>query len=390
METWNGLVRTNFLCRAEQTKDSMDGVDEEFLNTDQQYVYSRNEYLSNVGKTGIFQSMRNLLACAFLLVQFLVIAPPANAAFDGCPNQWSIPQNLMDATPEQIRTLYSPAFDTVIRPSSDSQYSFDGISWITVKGLWTNIPKPELAVQRNYDVSTLMSYFSNHFEDVTLVRLGDLSWIREKRVFLKTSISVSKQGCASPALFFYLKEYTPPTIEVLSFASEVEKFKERFRNFEFFESALSKYAKCLSNWNGYNKSVELRKPLDTCYLGDIRGNSGGTDAPIAVNLLPNEPGCLEFLKGNPSVASTVGIKAGTSCTYSILGFKGENYLGWADHPSSAKLPLFYDAATDKIISFGTLKISPKVILKSITCIKGGVTKKLSGSNSKCPKGFMRK
>lgn len=330
--------------------------------------------------------MRKFIAAFIAIVQMAILSPRSYASFDGCPNQWSIPKNLVEATPEQIKTFWSPDFNTVITPSRDSQFSFDGNNWITVKGFWTNIPKPEQAIERNYDIDLLMSYFGSQWEDVTLIKFGDLSWLKQKKIFLKTTINATKQGCGAPVSFYYLKEYVPPGVVTLNFIDEISKFKENFRNFQIYDAALAKYDACLNKWKNYANSSEIRKPLDTCYIGDI----GIIGYPIATRLVPNEPGCLEFLNGNANLASTVGIKAGSNCSYSIIGFKGENYLGWKDYPSNSKVPTYYDSTTDKIVIFGTLQISTKQSSSTITCVKGKLIKKMTGINPKCPAGYTKK
>lgn len=334
--------------------------------------------------------VKKLIAVSLCLVQIFFFSPPARGAYDGCPDSWPIPRNLMAATADQLKTFWTPDFNTVVRPSDNSQYSFDGTRWTTVKGIWVNIPKPEQVLQRNHEVNTLMSFFWSRWEDITLIRLGDFSWIKEKQIFLKTFVNVSKQGCGSPTTFFYEKNYFPPGEQVRSFSTEIEKLKNNFRNFEFFEAALSKYSACISAWQGYNRSRELRKPLDTCYIGSIRGASSGVEASVEIRLIPNEQGCLEFLNGNANTASTVGVRAGSSCSYSIIGFKGDNYANWISRPDNSNLPFFYDALEDKIITFGTLQISAKPIQKTITCAKGKILKKVSAINPSCPKGFTRR
>ena len=331
--------------------------------------------------------MKRSLIAITLVIGVLIPAPTSNASPNGCPKDWQIPQNLMEASPEQIQSITTPDFNTIVTPSRDSQYSFDGLKWITTKNSRANIQNFGSAAPRNYDVDLLLSYFRSKWDDVTFIKFGDLSWLKESKIYLRTSISVTKQGCGSPTVFYYQKEYVPPGTETVTFEDEIAKIKDRFQNYQLFDSAKAKYYECLRQWKSYNTSIELKKPIDSCFLSDF----GKFGHAAVVSLIPDGPGCLEFLPGNSNTATAVGIKQGSSCSYSILGFKGDNFIGWkSDFPINTQIPSFYDAASDKLVFFGKITINTKSQFKTITCVKGKTNKKITAVTPKCPAGYKKK
>jgi hypothetical protein len=321
-----------------------------------------------------------------LVIGMLIPVPISNASPNGCPKDWQIPQNLMEATPEQVQSIFTPDFNTVVRPARDSQYSFDGLKWITTKNSRANIQNFGSSASRNHDVDVLMKYFNSKWDDSTFIKFGDLSWLKQRKIFLRDSIAVTKQGCGSPTVFYYEKEYVPPGTETVVFEDEMAKIKDRFQNYQLFDSAKAKYYDCLRKWNSYNTSIESKKPIDNCFLSEVAVN----DTYALVRLIPDGPGCLEFLQGNSNRSAAIGIKQDSSCTYSILGFKGENFISWISVLNADVIPTYYNVASDKMVFFGNITINTKSQFNTITCIKGKVTKKVTAVSPKCPAGYKKK
>jgi hypothetical protein len=339
-------------------------------------------------------SARNKSFWIHLIVLLLVTSifapiPKAKAAFSGCPETWNLPKNLMEASAEDLKKFYEPNFETVLRPSQDTQYSFNNIQWFTVKSGWVNLVKPEQVNQQYFDASLLFSFFSSRWEDVTLIRLGDLEWLSQSRIFIRNTVSVVKQGCGNPTEFYFEKSFTPPQIETLNFETEIAKFKDKFINFEKYDSALQNYSKCLQNWKSYSGKNLSKMPLDTCYVGSTV--KPGYGYPVTIQLIPDKSKCLDFLPGNANRATTVGVKPGTNCSFTILGFWGDNLLGSQNSADYAQVPIFFNGSTNKYVSFGKISIAARALASTtITCIKGKTIKKITEVNPKCPAGFKKK
>jgi hypothetical protein len=327
--------------------------------------------------------------CFFALLQPLSLS---NASPSGCPNEWNIPKNLFDASADQKKELLTPDFDTVIKPNRDAEYSFDGISWIKVKNSYLNLQALDSIIwedplfQRDSEVKVLVNFFGSRWNDITPINLGNLGWLDNKKIYLRTSVEISKQNCGPAATYYYQKELTPPGVEITSFEIEALKIKGGFENYQLYDSFVQRYKTCISKWQSYNNSGESRKPLEPCYFDR-------TPIRVEIELVPNEPNCLIFLPGNVNIASTVGIKAGSNCSYTILGFTGD-----AEYVSAGKRGIqatggqrtsYYNERTGNLVSFGKITISASVKAVKSTCIKGKVIKIVTGSNPKCPKGFKK-
>jgi hypothetical protein len=326
----------------------------------------------------IFYSSVTLITC------LLSPITQANASPSGCPDSWTIPKNLIEASNEQIQELYARDFNTIITPNRDMQFSFDGTSWTNIKNGAINIRNVTGQKQKEFEASVLLNFFKSRWEDVTLLRLGDLSWTKQNKIYLRTSVSVLKQGCGPATTYFSQSEFSPPSFENLLFENEIAKIKDKFQNFRAYDEALSIYKNCLLRWQNYNNSNGVKKPLFPCYMWTPGGPEG-----IYVDLIPEEPKCLEFIVGDANNASTIGVKNGSDCTYQIMGFTGESFLNnvYRSYPSP---PYHYNPITEKLVTFGSLRINTKNKLTKVTCIKGKTSKTISGLNPKCPSGYKKK
>lgn len=319
--------------------------------------------------------------------------PVSNASPTGCPNEWNIPKNLFDASAEQKKELLTPDFYTVIKPNRDAEYSYDGINWLKVKNGYLNIRALDSIIwedpifQRSSEVGVLVNFFSSRWDDITPIILGDLSWLNQSKIHLRTSLEISKQNCGAPSTYYYQKELIPPGLEVSNFENEALKIKNGFQNYQLYDSFVQRYKSCLSRWQKYNNSAEARKSLEPCYFdrSPIRSE---------VELVPNEPNCLVFLPGNVNTTSMIGIKPGTSCSYTILGFTGDaEYVSEGKRGMQAtgdQLVSHYNERTGNLVSFGKITISSPIKASKITCLKGKLTKIVTGPNPKCPSGYKKK
>jgi hypothetical protein len=319
--------------------------------------------------------------------------PVSNASPSGCPNEWNIPKNLFDASAEQKKELLTPDFYTVIKPNRDAEYSFDGINWTKVKNGYLNLQALDSIIwedpifQRNSEVEVLVNFFGSRWDDVTPIILGDSRWIYKSKIYLRTSLEISKQNCGPPSTYFYQKELTPPGLETTTFEIEAMKIKSSFENYQLYDSFVQRYKTCISKWQSYSNSSESKKSLEPCYFDR-------TPIRVEIELVPNEPNCLVFLPGNVNVTSTVGVKASSNCSYTILGFTGDaEYVSTGKRGNQAtggQRTNHYNERTGNLVSFGKITISTPVKAVKLTCIKGKLTKIVTGSSPKCPSGYKKK
>jgi hypothetical protein len=334
--------------------------------------------------------------CVFLGVLALVQpVSVSNAAPSGCPNEWNFPKNLFDASIEQKKELLTPDFSIVINPNRDAEYSFDGVNWVKVKNGYMKLPGLDSTVwqdplfEKNSQVTFLTGFFSNRYDDVTPISFGDMTWINQSKVYIRTSMEISKQNCASSVTYYYQQQFSPPGLETTNFESEALKIKNSFQNYQVFESFTQQYKNCISKWQNYDNSTQVKKPLEPCYLEVL-----SQYIRKEIELIPDEPGCLGFLPGNSNTASGIGIKPGTKCRYTILGFTGDApYVSPGQRGLGAtggRISSHYNVRTGNLVSFGKLTINSPVNSTTITCIKGKVTKKFTAIKPKCPTGYRKK
>jgi hypothetical protein len=327
--------------------------------------------------------------CFFALLKPL---PVSNASPSECPNEWNIPNNLFEATPEQKQELLSPNFNVSIKPNKDAEYSFDGLKWIKVKNGYLDIQSQyqfwnDPVLQKNADVRTLTNFFGKRWDEVSVISFGDLSWLKQSKIYLRTSVEISKQNCGPPSTYYYQGEFSPPGLETANSDDQIMTIvKNSFKNYQIFDSIMQRYKGCISKWQSYNNSSKLKKPLGYCSLEGY-----GVGWMPDIKLLPNEPNCLVFLPGDSDTASDIGIKPGTNCTYTILGFTADNkYFSQGLRGSQPRPTDHYNIRTGNLVSFGTLTINSPIKVIKLTCIKGKLTKIVSGVSPKCPSGYKKK
>jgi hypothetical protein len=214
-----------------------------------------------------------------------------------------------------------------------------------------------------------------------------MSWINQNKIYIRTSVEISKQNCASSATYYYQQEFAPPGMEIKNFESEATKIKNTFQNYQVFDLFSQQYKNCIIKWQSYNNSTQVRKPLDPCFLSNPPNVT-------VIKLEPDKPGCLVFLPGNVNTPSGVGIKQGTKCSYTILGFNGDPpYVSPGQRGLGAtggRISSHYNIRTGNLVSFGKLTINSPVNSSTITCVKGKVAKKVTAIKPKCPAGYKKK
>jgi hypothetical protein len=328
----------------------------------------------------------------FALVQ-PVSASKASPA--GCPNEWNIPKNLFDASDEQRRELLTPDFSTVIKPGRDADYSFDGLNWVKVKNGFLDLRELDSAVsedplfQKNSQVGVLTNFFNNRYDDITLISFGDLSWLNQNQIYLRTSLEISKQNCGPAVSYYYQKLLSPPGLETTNFENEISKIKDSFLNYQIYDSFIQQYKNCVSKWQAYDNSTQVKKPIEPCFL-----NAQSLYIMKTIKLVPDEPSCLVFLPGNSNTATGIGIKPGTKCRYTILGFTGDApYVSSGQRGvgvTGGRISDHYNVRTGNLVSFGKLTINSPLNSSTITCVKGKLTKKVTAVKPKCPAGYKKK
>jgi hypothetical protein len=334
--------------------------------------------------------------CVFLGV-FALLEPisTSKAAPSGCPSEWNIPKNLFDASVEQRKEVLTPDFYTVIKPNRDAEYSFDGLTWVKVKNGYMNLPGLDSMVwqdplfEKNSQVTFLTGFFSNRYDDLTLISFGDMKWINQSRIYVRTSMEILKQNCVSSATYYYQQQFLPLGLETTNFESEAQKIKNSFQNYQVFDSFSQQYKNCISKWENYDNSTQIKKPLEPCYL-EVPSQYIRKE----IKLVPDEPNCLVFLPGNSNTASGIGIKPGTKCSYTILGFTGDApYVSSGQggmQATGGRISSHYNVRTGNLVSFGKLTINSLYKTSTITCVKGKVTKKVTAVSPKCPAGYKKK
>ena len=338
----------------------------------------------------------NRIFIVFLGV-FALLQPvyASKASPTGCPNEWNIPKNLFDASDEQRREVLTADFSTVIKPSRDADYSYDGLTWVKVKNGIVDLRELDSTLwadplfQKNSQVGVLTNFFRNRYDDITLISFGDLSWLNQKQIYLRTSLEISKQNCGPPVTYYYQKLLSPPGLETTNFEVEISKIKNSFQNYQIYDSVIQQYKNCISKWRDYDNSTQVKKPIEPCYL-----EAQSQYIRKEIDLVPDAPGCLVFLPGNSNTASGFEIKPGTKCSYTILGFTGDApYVSPGQRGMQAtggRISRHYNVRTGNLVSFGKITINSLLKTSTITCTKGKVTKKVTAVSPKCPAGYKKK
>jgi len=319
----------------------------------------------------------------FLSLVLLPSILPTNsyAATDGCPDTWVIDTSKFPN--EDLNKAVSKYGPEIIvsenQPKKLSTYAgVDGVS-------------PKLA--------NLESFF-HRVEIPSESFVGfDKRWRSFLYLYSKSTmvftIKVEKKGCVKPGLFTFNtnvptggREKMPMTsaleVKKISASKWAEENPFWFTDFKAqaeFANNLKKATVAVQVFLDNQKSLTKDQYvyphvlLDPYFPNIFVPSSRGYLNLIAQILDPN---CIDFIYSKEDKTYSPSIKLGKKCDF----VWSLNNYGQAGYQRA------YDDAFNELIIFdeiSTIDLSRKSI--TITCTKAKITKKVSGSNPKCPKGY---
>ena len=322
----------------------------------------------------------------------LTFGLPSNsyATTDGCPETWQLPELTFSLSGSDFQKYFSRTYDQIIKIGS-TEFSFDNIKWQkTSIGVFPiqdpNISEENRAYFLNNQIrSLILSGSEPKYGDDGLININ-LELIEYNQVYVKTSITVEKRSC-KPFTFFFNGKFETPKIIYQDFSQEFLKISSFFRDYQSEEKAKNNYNKCLEDWKSLSlksgKTIEVQK---VCYLGPIFPLKGGADETILLSLIPFGKECLKFYKGNSNRSDGWQLAQGSNCKYAVVNSRDWNYYSTRTNDVNfSKSIIIYQEIFIKSVTSDKSNLSDSGVI--ITCTKGKTTKKVSGTNPKCPKGY---
>ena len=97
---------------------------------------------------------------------------------------------------------------------------------------------------------------------------------------------------------------------------------------------------------------------------------------------------MKFYQGNSNRSDGWQLAHGSNCKYAVVNSRDWNYYSTRTNDINfPKTIIVYQELFIKSVTSESSNLSDSV--KIITCIKGKSTKKVSGTNPKCPKGYKK-
>jgi hypothetical protein len=326
---------------------------------------------------------RHISAC--LAIVLISLGLPANtyASTDGCPDTWVIDTSKFpNEDLNKAKVKYGP--EIIVsenQPKKLSSYAgIDGVS-------------PKLANLESF------------FHTVEIPSESFVGFDKRWRSFLylysqstmQFTIKVEKKGCIKPGFFTFstnvptggrekMPMTSPLVVKKVSASKWAEDNPAWFTDFKAqaeFANNLKKATVAVQNFLNNQKSLTKEQYLyphvllDPYFPNIFVPSSKGYLNLIAQVLDSN---CIDFVYSKEDKVYSPSIKLGKKCDFA---WSVNNY-------SKTGYQNAYDDAFNELIIFdeiSTIDLGKKSI--TITCAKAKLTKKLTGINPKCPKGYKK-
>jgi len=314
---------------------------------------------------------RHILVCLVIVLITLGLPAKTYAATEGCPDTWTIDTKQFPSN--ELRMAKAKLGPNMILSDADVEITeYRGEEGISPK------------------IENLQSLFYKDSADYPKGFWGSLLYLYGKST-VKYTQKVEVKDCKSPGLFTFVQNVptggiggdftnSPLTVRKMSGKQWAEANIQAFVDFkaqskfeEFLEKITSEKITTATKIRPYRANENFVTPhlLSRPYTAQGSGLNGVVQGPIPQLLTP---GCLMFALDENGKQFNPVIKVNQTCNFS-----------WSVHsfkPKGAGEMVNEITIFDKIVAITYTKSSG-----SITCIKGKTTKKVSGTNPKCPKGY---
>ena len=314
------------------------------------------------------------------------------AATDGCPETWQLPELTFSMPGTDFQKYFPRTYDQIIK-MGPTEFSFDNIKWQKSNVGVFPIQDPSISEENrayflnNQIRSLILSGSEPKYGDDGIININ-LGLIDYSQVYVRTSVTVEKRSC-KPFTFFFNGKFETPKIIYQDFSQEFLKISSFFRDYQSEEKAKINYNNCLEDWKSLSlksgKNIEVQK---VCYLGPIFPLKGGADETIFLSLIPFGKECLKFYQGNSNRSDGWQLAQRSNCKYAVVNSRDWNYYSTRTNDVNfSKSIIVYQEIFIKSVTLKSSNLSDSVT--TITCIKGKLTKKVSGNNPKCPQGYKK-
>jgi hypothetical protein len=259
------------------------------------------------------------------------------AATDGCPDTWTIDLNQY---PNQELVNAKKRLGVNMAETSQSKV-------VEFKGPLGEMPRHNL-VEGSYVRNPLVYLYSDSK--------------------VQTIITIEVKGCPNKGTFSFINSWIPSsskTFELITAAQFSDKFPDKFSDFkqqENFSSSVRDLEQQLKGMPDYYIRNGIKQipflAIDAFYQQKLINTRIGR-----FNTLALTPKCLN--RDNESSVVLIGGSGECKFAIAVTLNSGGFSTTYIFEPFTINLPSNY----------------------SITCIKGKTTKKVSGTNPKCPKGY---
>ncbi len=337
--------------------------------------------------------MKRFMSTALTVILITLYLPAKTyAATDGCPETWKIPELTFRMSGSDFQKFFSRTYKPIIKNGA-TEFSFDNSNWQKSNiGVFPiqdpNISEENRAYFLNNQIrSLILSGSEPKYGDDGIIN-GNLQLIKYNQVYIKTPLIVEKKDC-KPFTFFFNGVFETPKIVYKDFSQDFLKISNFFRDYQSAEKAKNNYDKCLTDWKSLSlkkdKIIEVQK---SCYLGPIFPIKGDADQTIFLSLIPYGNKCLKFYQGNSNRSDGWQLAQGANCKFAVINPSDWNF--YSTRTNDANFPktiIIYEEILIKNTSSTKLNLNDSKI--TIVCTKGSSTKKVTGTNPKCPKGFKK-
>ena len=307
--------------------------------------------------------MRRLISIG-LLLSLITFGLPAKpyAATDGCPDTWVIDTAFPNGFEQLLQAKEKLGVNMVL---GNKEYLFSNYS-----GELGSMAKPSF---RGFAISDVYLYGNTDVAFKVSVQVKDCPRIKEFSFNRGKLIDIFR--------------FSTPLVRDTA-KNWAEKNEKLFGDF----LSARDFASCVSNAANRVKQLALESnnpPGSVLYQNvqptyNIRpGVRCGQSAGVNLILLNLSPDSELFLDEDKSTRYGVRVLPNKTSSFAFAIYTGIWYptqsMGTYDEPTS------WDRGTLTI--FETFSVTNKSTKTSITCIKDKITKKVSGTNPKCPKGY---
>ncbi len=293
----------------------------------------------------------SFLALSVSAVLFLTPLP-ARAEYEGCPDTWILkteqlgsdisPPQVVPSISEQLQAIQKirGSSNMVIKPpTSSSVVNFTGESGPIDEKILKQFPSGRAAIPFGF------LYGRSLIEEVYVVEV---------------------RGCANPGLFISRKNFNTYFTYSNSTAADWVKINSSFfvdfkkeqdflNTLALMEKNIRSQAASLVKWPRDRKVI---LPTQSAFItGRVTVNI------LWINIIPQSPNCT-----NVAGRSVLVLELGSICKFAFS-------VNW-NGPNS--------------VVFETFEIDGRVLNKTITCVKGKLTKKVTAVGPKCPTGYKKK